>query len=145
MNIQTLSNTYRPILEEVGLKTTKPRLLVLYTITKSKIPLSAQEIHSQLSNSKIDQATVYRNLQSLTDAKIIRLVNFQHDHNHYEIANNHHHHAICESCGKVVDISKCDLSQLEKSVKSISGFSSINQHSLEFFGLCANCAKKSAQ
>ncbi len=145
MNTQALSQTYRPLLEKSALKTTKPRLLVLDTLTKSKIPLTAQEIHSQLSKSKIDQATVYRNLQSLTDAKIIRLVNFQHDHNHYEVANNHHHHAICESCGKVVDISKCDLSQLEKNVKSISGFSTINQHSLEFFGLCTKCAKKSAQ
>jgi Fe2+ or Zn2+ uptake regulation protein len=143
MDLQALSQTYRPLLEKALLKITKPRLLILDTLSKSKTPLSAQGIYGRLTKAKIDQATIYRNLQSLTNARIIRLVNFQHDHNHYELANNHHHHAICESCGKVADISKCDLSQLEKDVKSVSGFSSINQHSLEFFGLCTKCAKKS--
>lgn len=129
-------------LKEFGLKATQPRLAILDTLNASQIPLSAREIHRKVKSANADQATIYRNLQTLAAAGLIRRVNFQHDHNHYELAGHHHHHAICENCGKVVDISKCDIAGLEKQVLAVSGFAQINSHALEFFGLCKNCASK---
>ncbi|HMQ02079.1 MAG TPA: transcriptional repressor [Candidatus Doudnabacteria bacterium] len=143
MNLAALQEHYRPALQDAGLKITKPRLAILAILKNSKLPLTAQEIHAKASKFNIDQATVYRNLETLSAIDLVRLVNFQHDHNHYELATDeHHHHAICEQCGKVVDISKCDIASLEKQVKATSGFTQINHHALEFFGLCKTCAKK---
>lgn len=132
------------LLKQTGLKITRPRLAILGILQNARLPLSAKDIFNKLPKAaKPDQATVYRNIENLEAVKLIRQVNFQHDHNHYElVANGHHHHAICENCGKVVDISKCDIAGLEKQVKAVSGFTKINHHALEFFGLCKNCTKK---
>lgn len=135
--------SFPTLLTQAKLKITKPRLAILSVLYATKTPLTAQEIHTKTHQHKIDQATVYRNLETLTQSGLVRLVNFQHDHKHYELAsNNHHHHAICQNCGKVVDISKCDLTTLEKQVKKISAFTKINHHALEFFGLCKKCSKQ---
>lgn len=134
---------FSELLKQADLKVTKPRLAILDTLNNAVAPLSAKDVYQKLgSRYQIDQATIYRNLGNLVKNKLIRQVNFQHDHNHYELAESHHHHAICQSCGKVVDISKCDITTLEKQVKTVSGFANINQHALEFFGLCKKCAKK---
>lgn len=143
MNISKLQTEYRPILKQAGLKATSERLFLLDTLKNAETPLSVKEIKEKLSKTGVDQATIYRNMETLIKSGLVRLVNFQHDHNHYEIVNeNHHHHLICEKCAKVVDVSKCDTSKLEQQVKELGGFASINSHALEFFGLCKSCAKK---
>lgn len=134
---------YRPLLQQAGLKATPERLSILNVLHKAKKPLSVKELKEKLKDSEVDQATIYRNMESLVEKRLIQLVNFQHDHNHYEIVNdNHHHHLICENCAKVVDVSECDTSKLEQQVKELSGFATINSHALEFFGICKTCARK---
>lgn len=143
MNQKVLETKYRPLLQKVGLKVTPERLSILDVLGRVKTPLSVKDLKEKLKSTNIDQATIYRNMESLTKSGVIRLVNFQHDHNHYELANEgHHHHLICEGCGKVVDVSKCDTSKIEQEVKKLGKFATINSHALEFFGLCKSCAKK---
>ncbi len=58
------------LLKDSNLKVTAHRIAILSLISKSKKPLSVFEIIDELrKKEKIDQATVYRNLASLTDAK----------------------------------------------------------------------------
>jgi Fur family ferric uptake transcriptional regulator len=131
------------LLRQAGMKATPSRVTIIEALTTSKKPLSINGIKIMLGKSSIDQATIYRTVETLTSKGLARLVNFQHDHQHYELVDdNHHHHLICENCGKVVDVSKCDTSKLEKEVQKISGFAQINSHALEFFGLCKTCARK---
>lgn len=142
MSLKTLETKYRPLLQTAGLKVTPERLAILNVLSKANKPLSVKDLKEKLKGTEVDQATIYRNMESLTKGKVIRLVNFQHDHNHYEIiSDKHHHHLICEKCGKVVDVSKCDTSKIEQQVKKIGDFAIINSHALEFFGLCKSCAK----
>lgn len=150
MNITKLQEQYRPLLKEAGLKVTPERVSVLQVLEKAKSPLSVKEIKLKLGRSnadkKVDQATIYRTLDALLKNNVVRPVNFQHDHNHYELVDeSHHHHLICEGCGKVVDVSKCDTTKLEQEVKTAGGFAKINHHALEFFGLCKPCHNKQKQ
>lgn len=134
---------FRPLLQQAKLKATNERLALLEVLSKSSKPLSVRELADKLKKSKIDQATIYRNIDSLTKNGLVRLVNFQHDHNHYELEDSkHHHHLICENCGKVVDVSKCDTGKIEAQVKALGNFATINKHALEFFGLCKPCFNK---
>ncbi len=143
MNRKALEIKFRPLLQKAGLKVTPERLAILNVLSKANKPLSVRDLKEKLRDTEVDQATIYRNMESLTKSKVIRLVNFQHDHNHYEIiSDKHHHHLICEKCGKVVDVSKCDTSKIEQQVKKLGNFATINSHALEFFGLCKTCAKK---
>jgi Fe2+ or Zn2+ uptake regulation protein len=130
------------ILKDAGFRVTTGRVAVLHLLEQSPTPLSIQDILKQVKHVRLDQATVYRMLTALREKGLVQLVNMEHDHAHWELAG-HHHHAVCESCGKVLDISKCDLHRLEEEIKTVSGFASLHRHSLEFFGLCAACAKKS--
>lgn len=138
--------TFQPILRNAGLKVTPERLSILEALKKAKTPLTVKELKDKLKKTGVDQATIYRNMESLTKSHVIRPVNFQHDHNHYELVDgSHHHHLICENCGKVVDVSKCDTSKIEQQVQLMGNFASINSHALEFFGLCKPCAKKTSK
>lgn len=142
MNRKALEIKFRPLLQKAGLKVTPERLAILNVLSKANKPLSVKDLKEKLRDTEVDQATIYRNMESLTKSKVIRLVNFQHDHNHYEIiSDKHHHHLICEKCGKVVDVSKCDTSKIEQQVKKLGNFATINSHALEFFGLCKSCSK----
>ncbi len=130
------------ILKDNGFRVTPGRVSVLVLLAESPTPLTTKDILHKVKHSHLDQATIYRMLTALREKGIVQMVNMEHDHAHWELAG-HHHHAVCENCGSVVDISKCDLHKLEEDIKKISGFSSIRRHSLEFFGLCAKCTKKS--
>ncbi len=142
MSKTTTAEKFRPLLRTAGLKATPERLAVLAVLHTAKKPLSVKDIKDTLQPHAADQATIYRTIQSLLKSNIVRPVNFEHDHNHYElVSDTHHHHLICERCGKAVDVSQCDTSALEKQVQAISGFATINHHALEFFGVCKSCAK----
>lgn len=131
-----------PELKSQGLKTTPARVAILEMLQKSKKPLSVQKILKGLISTHTDQATVYRTVEHLRKAGLIRRVDLEHGHAHYELnSSEHHHHIVCENCGRLEDISKCDIPGLEKEILKTTGFAKVNSHSLEFFGLCSKCAK----
>jgi len=145
MKILTACAKHAPLLRKQlrghNLKVTPARLGILDVLTHTKKPISIQDISLKLKNT--DLATLYRTLETLKDLGIVTQVDFQHGHAHYELAaRKHHHHLICQKCGKVADISKCDTSGLEKQALKIGGFAKINSHSLEFFGICNACKRK---
>ncbi|MEX0649458.1 MAG: transcriptional repressor [Candidatus Andersenbacteria bacterium] len=128
------------ILRETKLKATPARFQVLQILISSDKPLSIQGIMKRLKGEAIDQATVYRTLNTFETAGLADEVDFHHGHVHYEYTDRpHHHHLVCRSCGRVEDIEGCRLSKNEDKVLKQSGFSSVEAHRLEFFGTCASC------
>jgi Fe2+ or Zn2+ uptake regulation protein len=130
------------ILKEAGFRVTTGRVAVLRLLAASPTPLAIKDMLPNIKHVRLDQATVYRTLEAFREKHLVQMVNMEHDHTHWELTN-HHHHAICEQCGKIVNVSKCNLQKLETDIKKLSGFTAIRRHSLEFFGLCADCSKKS--
>lgn len=128
------------LLKEAGLKATQGRIVLLQTIAEHEKPITPDRLMKKLAGKKIDQATVYRNLQTLKVAGIIRQVNFEHDHAHYELALDDHHHLICQKCGMVEDFEGCDADELIKRVlKHSEKFTSVERHAIELFGYCKKC------
>lgn len=125
---------------ELGLKQTKPRLGVIEAIRIADKPVDVSYLEKYLNKRKIqaDQATIYRILTLFSEKGLIKKIELKEGKFRYEIAGNDHHHIICESCGKIEDISDCSLEGLEKNIAKKKGFS-INSHSLEFYGICSNC------
>ncbi len=131
------------LLRENGHKATPGRLSLLQVLAKANHPLAIHEIIDALGGS-VNQATVYRALESLREVSIVHRVDMQHEHAHYELVNTekHHHHLICKKCGRTEDVDQCDAKEIEKSVlKKSKSFATIEHHSLEFFGICNKCAK----
>ncbi len=138
----TRIDDYKELLKLRNLKATPGRMELLRVLDASPTPLSITDMQHELKKLKLDQATFYRMVNDLKEASVIREVHLEHNHAHYELGGDHHHHAICEQCGKIVDLSSCNIAGLETEVLKKAKFKSINRHSLEFFGLCNACAKK---
>ncbi len=136
---------FRLELRKAGYKATPSRLAVISLLRASKKPLSPQAVIEQMGTD-MDQATVYRILKTLKKIGMIRQVDFRHNHPHYELADQRdHHHLICLSCGLSEEIIGCEADSMKQSVlRQAKKFSAIQEHALEFYGLCKDCARKNA-
>jgi len=61
---------------------------------------SASMIHKKLHD--IDLATIYRNLELFVAEGDIKKINLGSGESLYEFAIEHHHHAVCSDCNKVI-------------------------------------------
>ena len=141
MKVSRIENKYADLLRKAGFKATQSKVQLLSILAKSKKPLSVDGIYSEFVESAADIATVYRSIKEFLAAGLIKQINFQHGHGHYEFAGlEDHHHFICSQCGKVEDIDNCDLdSIIKKAVKNSANFKQVTGHSFELFGLCGKC------
>ena len=132
-------------LRDSGHKATPGRLAILKAIGSAAAPVSILDVSKKLGN-RVDRVTIYRALEALTKAGLVRRIDLQHPHTHYELSveGDHHHHLVCKTCDAVEDINDLDQEDLEKlALKKSKLFNTVSSHSLEFFGMCKNCAQKS--
>ncbi len=138
MNVQEITSFVR----KAGFKATPAILSIISLLQQAKKPLTAQEVIEKLK-PKRDKVTIYRILEKLKEKGIIRHVDFQHGHAHYELNNDDHHHIICTVCGKVEELETCSLQDVMKHVvKKSAVFKRLTSHSMEFFGVCRVCDRK---
>lgn len=123
-----------------GLKATPARIAVLQALYASTDPLRIEDIHERM-NVAADPATVYRTVNALATAGIVRHVHFGEHSAYFEPADRpHHHHLVCTACGTVADIDYCPAQLEHKALAQAPQFSRIEQHSLELFGTCKQCS-----
>lgn len=119
------------------LKITPIRVKLLDALEHAKKPLRVKDV---IKIVKSDIVTVYRNLENLMKLGLVARVFLDQKEAYFELASHkHHHHAICENCGRVEDIRDLIHNKLDKAALKQSGFASVNRHSLEFFGICKQC------
>lgn len=131
------------LLKENNIKITDERRGILSILEKAKLPLSPQEIYVHLKRSypKANLTTVYRNLEMLENLKLIHRLSHDKSFFTYELLFDrpHHHHVVCQNCGKVEDLEDFSEKFVDETQKRT--FFQIQSHNLEFFGLCPNCQK----
>lgn len=128
-------------LQSVSMRNTAGRRAILEYISAAKSPVAVDEIITSISKLRLDQATIYRIINILTQKGILRPINFQEGKIRYELASNpHHHHVVCTNCGAVQDVDDCLRPTATATIEKATGFT-IAAHALEFFGLCGNCQK----
>ena len=90
---------------------TKYERAVYEIVTASREHLNAGEIYNRLKNvmPQIVQATVYNNLNKLTEAGLIRKISIEGMPDRYDAVHKHDH-LVCNRCGKLTDISFDDIS-----------------------------------
>lgn len=135
-----MPNHSEHILKANKLKMTPTRLAILEVFSADCKPVNAEYIFEKLKKQMINLVTIYRTLASFEKVGILKLVDLHKDSAFYELGAHHHHHIVCEKCGCVESFDDCDIKELSKKVlKNSSKFKEINQHSLEFFGVCKKC------
>jgi Fur family ferric uptake transcriptional regulator len=128
----------RELLSGTGLRTTGPRAAVLRELAKLRAPISHAELADRLAGTMLDRTTVYRNLQSLTEAGLLVRTQLGDKVWRFELprsaARGHglHPHFVCTDCGNVSCLP-------EKSV-ALRGTAKLNQVvEVQLRGLCAGC------
>ena len=103
---------------------------------------SAGEVHKalQTAGEPVSLATVYRNLQTLTEMGRLDSVHASNGESLYRLCEStgHHHHVVCEVCSRVEEINLGEVEALLASVAAAKGFK-LQTHELELFGICAAC------
>lgn len=133
---------YATMLQETGLRITSHRITVLSTVAKAKQPITVYALVEILRKKhNIDQATVYRNLASLHEVKLLRRLDFNHGHAHYELETGRASHQLvcttCETVEKIEGVSVDDA--VKKMLKKSTKFKNTTTHSIEIYGLCKKC------
>ena len=103
--------------------------------------MSAQQLHDLLRHQgeSVGLTTVYRSLQGLAEAgEVDLLVTDDGETVYRRCSPEHHHHLVCRSCGRTVEITGPAVETWADAVAREHGFSDIS-HTLEVFGLCADC------
>ena len=127
------------LLQLKGIKSSAARLQIMQICCSSDLPLDVQEVTTLLKN-EIHLSTVYRTLEKFVAVGILERVDFQEGKFRYEYVKEHHHHVVCNDCGKVADIQDSGIEKIEQSVSLQTGFI-VTKHSLELFGLCNKCQR----
>lgn len=121
-------------------RNTRQKSVIRETFAGADRPLSPEEIlqAAQQRHSTLGIATVYRNIQALTQEGWLRAVEVPGDTTRYERADKgHHHHFQCNACGKLYDLEGCAVTQKPKLPK---GFR-VSGHEFFVYGTCAVCAR----
>ena len=114
-----------------GYKATPQRLAVARALAAEQHQ-SLEEIRARCP--EVGLATIYRTLDLLSEIGAVRRLDLG-DGPRYELAEDHHHHLICESCGMVTEFERCPLD-----LRRMRGMDfEIRSHTLEVYGRCAEC------
>ncbi|MBP7796020.1 MAG: transcriptional repressor [Elusimicrobiales bacterium] len=137
-----------------GGRITKPRELILDFFHRKNGHFTADEVFNEIVNSdiRLGIATVYRTINSLVKSGVLNKFDFGDGKAKYELSDSHngkmhHHHLVCNRCGKIVEYSdliddeKILFDKLQNILSKKYGFD-IKGHTLHFYGLCPKCKNK---
>ena len=110
---------------------TPQRLTVLRALAAGQHQ-SLEEIRARCP--EVGLVTIYRTLDLFSEIGALRRLDLG-DGRRFELAENHHHHLICESCGDVSEFDECPL---DLRLLQVEGFE-VSSHSVEIYGRCTVC------
>ena len=121
---------------------TKQRQTVLRVIRESNEHLTANEVFDDARRllPGISFATVYNSLRYLKEAGHIAEISFGNGASRFDALTTRHDHAICNNCGKLVDM---EIELPQEVVDFAAEFSKFKLESIELTlrGLCPKCSK----
>lgn len=136
-----------------GYRMTAGREAILDVLSQADEHLSAEDIYMKIHpvNPAIGLTSVYRTLDILVNIGMVHKFDFGHRRARYELAEDpkgkrHHHHLVCTGCGRVIDYTDFIDEEVALLKKTEEGLSKkynfrIDNHLIQFYGLCDACNK----
>lgn len=115
------------------MRKTKQRTQILAVLKEAGVPMSAREVSNKLGD--VDLVTVYRNLDLFTKERLVKKLQLEGEAQ-YEFQKTPHHHAVCDTCKKVIHFD-VDEKKLEALV-AVSGFTA-SEIDIVAKGECSRC------
>ncbi|MEO1526154.1 MAG: transcriptional repressor [Planctomycetota bacterium] len=111
-------------IQAVGLRATPARIATLLVIRDAPGPLSHADVSDRLSDQEIDRATIFRNLNDMANAGLIRRTELGDHVWRFELIaekDSRHPHFVCVDCGSITCIQNIELTQESKSLSERFG------------------------
>lgn len=124
-----------------GLRVTTARRLVLRELLDAGDRHPAAEDVArgvQATDPEVHLSTVYRTLESLEEAGLVVRAGLGEGPTTYHLAGDHHHHAVCDRCGAVVQVDDAAFAEVVRRLDRDHAFLATPRH-LTVQGLCARC------
>jgi Fur family ferric uptake transcriptional regulator len=130
-------------LREAGYRSGGARRAVVELLARQDCCLSAQEIFDALraAGRPVGIASVYRVLDLLAERKLVQRLDVGGGVARYEPAladDEHHHHLVCDDCGKVEAFSDEPLEQALRQLGGRVGYD-VEAHDVVLRGSCESC------
>ena len=120
------------------MKNTKQKQVIYENIKSRFDHPSAEDVYHSLKeeHTALSLATVYRNLNQFAQSGLINKIEVPNASDRFDATMEAHDHAICLTCGKVMDI-PCQVNKKPKSIK-IEGFK-VQEIQFLALGQCQDC------
>lgn len=124
-----------------GFKRTPQRLAILDYLEGNTLHPSAEDVYRAVTKKyfSLSFATVYNTLNTLAQSGYVRELTLDPERKRYDPNTEPHHHLICVTCKKVIDVFEDVTVGIPKRLEK--GFSIVGKH-VEFYGCCSVCRKK---
>lgn len=128
------------LLRTNGLRVTPQRLAVLEALHASTTHLSAEEVFIDVREKlpNVSLATVYNALSDLRRAGQLRALPVSGKVRYDLVAGGSHHHLVCESCHRVVDLDPGSVPRPELPESLAQGFEILTAEVI-FRSICPTC------
>lgn len=127
-------------LKEAGYRLTPQRAMILEAVHHLGDHVTAEQILTYVEERYpvVDQSTVYRTLDLLSDLGIVHTLSVSGQPTEYEVEEKPHHHLICRKCGSVTAVPTDHFDDVYETLLQIYGFTADLNH-LAITGCCASC------
>lgn len=120
----------------------KQREIILETLKENVVHPTAEYLYAKLKEKdpKISLATLYRNLNQLSENGIIKKIDGLETSSHFDHNTHAHYHFICTECERVFDVDADVAPDLIKKTQEMTDFT-IESHDIVFTGICRDCKR----
>jgi len=117
--------------------------LVLKAIRHLTSHPTAEEVYLFIRDEypDISRATVYRNLNSLTEEGQIKRISIADSADRFDVTTMPHYHIRCVSCGAFFDLKIPYFKDIDQKVAEETGFL-MEDHDIVFRGICRSCREE---
>jgi Fur family ferric uptake transcriptional regulator len=131
-------------LRAAGYRSGGARRTVVELLGRQHCCLTAQEIFDQLraEDRRVGIASVYRVLEQLSKDGFVQRIDIGAGTTRFEpihAGGEHHHHLVCDDCGKVEAFADDQLERALRKVEGRTGYS-VGGHDVVLRGACGDCA-----
>jgi Fur family ferric uptake transcriptional regulator len=125
-------------LDEAGYRSGAARSQVIELLAEQQCAVTALEIDRRLDS--VGRASVYRTLEQLERLQLVQRVEIGGDAAGYERvdADAHHHHLVCEQCGRLTPFADRSLERAIASISRDTEFE-VDAHDVVLRGRCPDC------
>lgn len=128
------------VLRQRGMRVSSARRLALESLYAAGEPVSAERIADGLGGRfpPSDLASVYRNLETLEGAGLVRHFHLGHGPGLYAPAGEEQEYLLCESCRRLSVVEPSELDAVRELIHAQFGFRARFTH-FPIVGLCPEC------